>query len=559
MIQTTKRPIVLTSNTNALPGLVGSVAETVAGVTASGLPLGRIKFKAPSAADAAAYACLVSVVEGKPVPCAAVALAAACDSPNETGKHPGGGDVRRALHAAHFLSFGRCSSHERVSKSKSTSTCASLGFVVAQLVAESEGCALVLAEASAPLAAAAHVRKTKRASQRKDAKAAAAVEAGAMRRALDAIAKAEQAKQDRRVKNVEDKRKLLGGTKGRAKGGLLLTRSDPETLTADQLKRHDEAGSSAAATGVDLVGAQTQMDTSEDGNQSDATVSADEGEETDTEELVSKPTAMDVDATTELEPEKEKEESPGCTGDEFRDDVDDDASLDSLETSKMPPPPSDHWARALAEMARLAYLADAFSAADAMARPAAVGASGPSSSPFGHAQVDDFLGDDDGAFDGAKAETRGGCDLVGEPRATLGGGFDLVRACAGVIHRHALALAPRPPAVGDGAGDAVNPPITTTAPTPTPTPTELKCVTSRLKELAECTGIAVLRGTRGGGGFGGAGEAAERVGYLARMAVVQAVNKQLAKTRRRRPVRYVPVSSDALAELEAVGTFSWDE
>jgi len=105
----------------------------------------------------------------------------------------------------------------------------------------------------------------------------------------------------------------------------------------------------------------------------------------------------------------------------------------------------------------------------------------------------------------------------------------------------------------------VNPPITTTAPTPTPTPTELKCVTSRLKELAECTGVAVLRGTRGGGGFGGAGEAAERVGYLARMAVVQAVNKQLAKTRRRRPVRYVPVSSDALAELEAVGTFSWDE
>ena len=103
LIRTTKRPIALTSNATSLPGLAGSGAETVAGVGAEGLPLARVRFKAPSAADASAYASLVASAEGVAVPPAAVAAAAA---PDESGNGKrAGGDVRRALHAAHFLSF----------------------------------------------------------------------------------------------------------------------------------------------------------------------------------------------------------------------------------------------------------------------------------------------------------------------------------------------------------------------------------------------------------------------------------------------------------------------
>ena len=68
LIRTTKRPIALTSNATSLPGLAGSAAETVAGVGAEGLPLARVRFKAPSAAGASAYASLVASAEGVAVP-----------------------------------------------------------------------------------------------------------------------------------------------------------------------------------------------------------------------------------------------------------------------------------------------------------------------------------------------------------------------------------------------------------------------------------------------------------------------------------------------------------
>ena len=65
----------------------------------------------------------------------------------------------------------------------------------------------------------------------------------------------------------------------------------------------------------------------------------------------------------------------------------------------------------------------------------------------------------------------------------------------------------------------------------------------------------MLRGARGGGGPGGAGEAAERVAFLARMATLQASNREAAKARRRRPVTHLLASADVVAELEAVGRF----
>jgi hypothetical protein len=207
-------------------------------------------------------------------------------------------------------------------------------------------------------------------------------------------------------------------------------------------------------------------------------------------------------------------------------------------------------------MARLASLADAFSAADAMRRPAAVGASGPARAPFGYFSVsaaDD--GDDDGAFDGTRAETRGGSDLIGEPRRTLGGGGDVARDAAGQLNQYAFALAPTRAAAPTESTDTTKQtkcakPVALLA-----TATDPRATASRLKELAECTGCAVLRGARGGGGPGGAGEAAERVAFLARMATLQASNREAAKARRRKPVTHLLASADVVAELEAVGRF----
>ena len=213
---------------------------------------------------------------------------------------------------------------------------------------------------------------------------------------------------------------------------------------------------------------------------------------------------------------------------------------------------------------------DAFSAADAMRRPAAVGASGPAVAPFGHAGFCTEDGDDDGAFDGTRAENRGGVDLIGEPRRTLGGGGDVARDAASLLNQHAFSLAPRSGVRSITEDDEDDEKATKTRrlvsgeargfskPTNVAllaTATDPRATASRLKELAECTGAAVLRGARGGGGFGGAGEAAERVAFLARMATLQAANREAAKARRRRPVKHLLASADTVAELETIGRF----
>ena len=43
--------------------------------------------------------------------------------------------------------------------------------------------------------------------------------------------------------------------------------------------------------------------------------------------------------------------------------------------------------------------------------------------------------------------------------------------------------------------------------------------------------------------------------FLARMAALQAENREAAKARRRRPVKHLLVSADVVAELETVGRF----
>ena len=553
LIRTTKRPIALTSNATSLPGLAGSGAETVAGVGADGLPLARVRFKAPSAADAAAYASLVASVEGADVPPAAVAAAAAPDeSANESGKRAGG-DVRRALHAAHFLSFA---SGEGTSAGGGVSSGASgaaagatrtLGGVVAQLVAETEGSELARLEASAPASARRAAAKAARALARREARARSAVERGATRRALAALAAAEAAKKARRAKNAEAKRALLSGP-------VSEDAATAATEDAARLARRERTRAEAAAMGISLV--------AEEGSESDATVEATTVGTVETAAAETEPaTAERKGAEKDAEKDAAAVVETRVEGEETGDDAEDDDAEDEEDER-----PADGWRRAVDEMARLASLADAFSAADAMRRPAAVGASGPAGAPFGRAWLGADDGDDDGAFDGTRAENRGGGDLIGEPRRTLGGGGDVARDAAGLLNQYAFALAPAAPApqrapTSEGRNDAppdekrvsgarAEKPVALLA-----TATDPRATASRLKELAECTGAAVLRGTRGGGGLGGAGEAAERVAFLARMAALQAENREAAKARRRRPVKHLLVSADVVAELETVGRF----
>jgi hypothetical protein len=387
-----------------------------------------------------------------------------------------------------------------------------------------------------------------------------------MRRALAALAAAEAAKKARRAKNAEEKRALLSLPPKGSLGLEPVPDSDAEAAAA--AARVEKTRAEAAAMGISLV--------AEAGSESDATVEADGLAAEVPETTLEKKAGSGLDEAEERADEADEadeavEKTSSAEDDDSEDDgsdVDDDADVDDAEDSLRP---ADGWRRALDEMANLASLADAFSAADAMRRPAAVGASGPAVAPFGHAGFGAEDGDDDGAFDGTRAENRGGVDLIGEPRRTLGGGGDVARDAASTLNQHAFSLAPRGvrsvnsneddeddeeatktrrslPGEARGFSKPTNVALLATA-------TDPRATASRLKELAECTGAAVLRGARGGGGFGGAGEAAERVAFLARMATLQAANREAAKARRRRPVKHLLASAETVAELETVGRF----
>ena len=369
-----------------------------------------------------------------------------------------------------------------------------------------------------------------------------------MRRALAALAAAEAAKKARRAKNAEEKRAMLGMLVAPNVEGADAARGEtkpvpePETEEARRGARRettkcDTIRAEAAAMGIQLV----------------AEGDFEKGSESDKSDHLEARGSVGGSAEKDAA-DAARDAYDDADDDDADDDADDDdAEEDDAEDSRRP---ADGWRRAVAEMARLASLADAFSAADAMLRPAAVGASGPARAPFGYFSVsaaDD--GDDDGAFDGTRAETRGGSDLIGEPRRTLGGGGDVARDAAGQLNQYAFALALTRAAAPTESTDTTKrmkcaKPVALLA-----TATDPRATASRLKELAECTGCAVLRGARGGGGPGGAGEAAERVAFLARMATLQASNREAARARRRRPVTHLLASADVVAELEAVGRF----
>lgn len=80
LVESTKRPVIFTSNTHILPDL------------SMHLPLARLRFEAPSVKSCAAYGALVSAAAGATLrPSDAMALALACK-----------GDLRRTIHNAHF-------------------------------------------------------------------------------------------------------------------------------------------------------------------------------------------------------------------------------------------------------------------------------------------------------------------------------------------------------------------------------------------------------------------------------------------------------------------------
>ena len=83
LVESTKRPVIFTSNTHILPDL------------SMHLPLARLRFEAPTVKSCAAYGALVSAAAGATLrPSDAMALALACK-----------GDLRRTIHNAHFTAL----------------------------------------------------------------------------------------------------------------------------------------------------------------------------------------------------------------------------------------------------------------------------------------------------------------------------------------------------------------------------------------------------------------------------------------------------------------------
>ena len=82
--------------------------------------------------------------------------------------------------------------------------------------------------------------------------------------------------------------------------------------------------------------------------------------------------------------------------------------------------------------------------------------------------------------------------------------------------------------------------------------------TTRLRELAECTGATCARGY--GCGLGATGEANERAFFLARIVRIQeesasGVGAEGGRRRRKKASQYLQVGADVARELAALGTF----
>ena len=230
-------------------------------------------------------------------------------------------------------------------------------------------------------------------------------------------------------------------------------------------------------------------------------------------------------------------------------------------------------------MRELARCAEALSASDAMRAPAMRTATGPtrrlkpSAARFGVAARLAHAADSSDSVDGLDdADERGGADLVGEPRAALGGGRDARRDAAEDVAtlapRVALRRVPKPTPRSTPKGPEAKPPSDDDA-FGKPPRAALAESEWGLAAAFECArprrrapDLRDLAGVCGGGLFAGREavgslhSVAERFSFLARMARAQAANARNASGRRRRKkMRYLAVSDDAAKDLEALGTF----
>ena len=517
-----KRPIVLTSNAHSLPSLVDAPLPT--GTSGDGLQLARVRFRSPSPADTAVYASLVAAAEGRRV--SPGEIAAACESKQ--------GDVRRALLSAQFAASNPRASIRIPRKRVSVMALEEPGLAGAasRLIARVDP-RVSAAEATAPANAVKALRALSRAASLEDRRAERTAEEAAVRRRAEVVADAAAAKAERAMRNEIRIEKGVLGKARRGSLGLVESAIVPEADSAqegDQSEEDAEAKVAAAANAA------------RDAFLADAAAAAAER-------------AASLDAADE-------EDAPCDSRD---------ADVDGPTAER----PRDDWRRAMLELDSLASLAASLSAADAMLRPARATVTGPRKSwaDDPKAYQGGSLGDDpdaDGAFDPSdKAEERGGSDLAGEPRHTIGGGGDVAKETAAVIDaiaEHACLAGVS--CGGDGGelasnGSAQGPPASALKPAAVSAHGQVPTMAAaavRLRELAECTGVTCGRGY--GRGLGVVGEGNERAFFLARMAKIQEEKErgvgeagQGRVRRRKKASQYLQVGADVARELAVLGTF----
>ena len=516
-----KRPIVLTSNAHSLPSLVD--APLPPGTSGDGLQLARVRFRSPSPADTAVYASLVAAAEGRRV--SPGEIAAACESKQ--------GDVRRALLSAQFAASNPRASILIPRKRVSVMALEEPGLAGAasRLIARVDP-RVSAAEATAPAMAVKALRALTRSALIEDRRAERTAEEAAVRRRAEVVADAAAAKAERAMRNEI---RIEKGVLGKARRGSLGLTPAAIVPEADSVQEGDQSEEDAEAKVTAAANA------ARDAFLAEAAAAAAER-------------AASLDAADE-------EDAPGDSRD---------ADGDGPTAER----PRDDWRRAMLELDSLASLAASLSAADAMLRPARATVTGPRKSwaDDPKAYLSGSLGDDpdaDGAFDPSdKAEERGGSDLAGEPRHTIGGGGDVAKETAAVIDaiaEHACLGGQLSDTTAASNGSEGSPPSASSASKPAAVsahgqvPT-MAAAAVRLRELAECTGVTCARGY--GRGLGVVGEGNERAFFLARMAKIQEEKErgvgdggQGRVRRRKKASQYLQVGADVARELAVLGTF----
>ena len=587
LVANTKRPIVLTSNASAIPGLTDAAASSweVGGASSggeAGLNLARIRFRAPDVAEAATNAALVSVAEGAFVAPRDVAAYDASGNLRrgahsfhaEEGPLSSGGaargDARRALHAAQLLACGRKGGYysstgvsggggkkESAGGKTFSATASDAALALARAAAALASrvpAALAAAEAAVPAKAARRAADLARRADEAEKAAEEKAEAGAIVRAAEAAARDAAAKEARRARREEEKAAAGGKS---IFGALGL---EPSVVA--------EGGAQATEGGKATEGGEA---TEGGGAHQTASTPSGGGAHQTPSGRAASPSSSSPEPSGRATPPPSSSPpfSPPPPVSPLPSGVRDSAA------------PADRWARSLLEMRELARCAEALSASDAMRAPATRTATGPtrrlkpSAARFGVAARLAHAADSSDSVDGLDdADERGGADLVGEPRAALGGGRDARRDAAEDVAtlapRVALRRVPKPtprsstPPKGPEAkppsdDDAFGkPPRAALAESEWGLAAAFECARPRrrapdLRDLAGVCGGGLFAGREA---VGSLHSVAERFSFLARMARAQAANARNASGRRRRKkMRYLAVSDDAAKDLEALGTF----